>query len=139
MRASASQRLTRSEIKYVAKRVLEALIVLHEDHYVHTGVLLHFLLQHTGPYQDSTIDIKLDNVFVNYGTGDNRFTDIQLGDCGNTVPEDSPWAKDCDMIGAPIWRSPEAMLQIGWGTPTDIWSFGAMVSKKFNILNLRIS
>jgi hypothetical protein len=67
-------------------------------------------------------------VLVNYGQGGNRFTDIQLGDCGNTVPDDSPWARDCDMIGAPIWRSPEAMLQIGWGTPTDIWSFGALVS-----------
>jgi serine/threonine protein kinase len=44
MRASAPQRLTKSEIKYVAKRVLEALEVLHEDHYVHTGVLLHFQL-----------------------------------------------------------------------------------------------
>ena len=41
MRASASQRLTRSEIKYVAKTVLEALRVLHEDHYVHTGMLSH--------------------------------------------------------------------------------------------------
>lgn len=86
-------------------------------------------LQHTSPYLGLTIDIKLDNILVNYGKGDNRFTDIQLGDCGNTVPDDSPWARDCDMIGAPIWRSPEAMLQIGWGTPTDIWSFGAVVSK----------
>ncbi|OAL27499.1 hypothetical protein AYO20_09782 [Fonsecaea nubica] len=107
-RASASQRLTKSEIKYVAKSVLEALKLLHEEHYVHT-------------------DIKLDNVLVNYGKGNHRFTDVQLGDLGNTVPDNSPWARDCDMIGAPIWRSPEAMLQIGWGTPTDIWSFGAML------------
>jgi serine/threonine protein kinase len=38
-RASRKQRLTRQEIKYVAKNVLEALQVLHEDGYVHTGTL----------------------------------------------------------------------------------------------------
>lgn len=38
-RASRKQRLTRQEIKYVARMVLEALQVLHEDGYVHTGTL----------------------------------------------------------------------------------------------------
>ena len=73
-------------------------------------------------------DIKPDNVLVNYGQGDIRFADVELADCGNTVRVDSVFAKDCDLIGAPIWRSPEAQLQIGWGTPTDIWSLGTMVS-----------
>ncbi len=36
-RASRKQRLTRREIKSVAKKVLEALQVLHGDSYVHTG------------------------------------------------------------------------------------------------------
>lgn len=74
-------------------------------------------------------DIKLDNILVNYrqGQGDIRFTDVQLADCGNTVPADSAYAKDGYMIGAPIWRSPEAHLRTGWGTSTDIWSFGALV------------
>lgn len=58
--------------------------------------------------------------------------EVQLGDCGNTVRDDSSYAKDSDMIGAPIWRSPEAILQIGWGTATDIWSFGAMVCQISN-------
>ena len=93
-----------------------------------TQVCCLYILQLARYPTDSHVDIKLDNVLVNYGKGDLRFTDVQLGDCGNTVPDNSPWARDCDVIGAPIWRSPEAMLQIGWGTPTDIWSFGAMVS-----------
>ena len=38
-RASRKQRLTRQEIKYVARNVLEALQVLHEDGYAHTGTL----------------------------------------------------------------------------------------------------
>lgn len=38
IRAERKQRLTRQEIKYVARNVLEALEVLHEDGYVHTGM-----------------------------------------------------------------------------------------------------
>lgn len=32
------------------------------------------------------------------------------------------------VIGAHMFRSPEAMLSLRWGTPTDIWSFGTTVS-----------
>jgi serine/threonine protein kinase len=108
LNASVSQRLTKLEIRYVARRILEALKVLHEDNFVHT-------------------DIKPDNILVNYGQGDVRFTDIQVADCGSTVSSDSAYAEDGDLIGAPIWRSPEAQLRIGWGTPTDIWSFGTLL------------
>jgi serine/threonine protein kinase len=38
--ASAEKELTRPEIKHVAKKVLEALKVLHEDGYIHTGIVL---------------------------------------------------------------------------------------------------
>ncbi|KFZ09115.1 hypothetical protein V501_05700 [Pseudogymnoascus sp. VKM F-4519 (FW-2642)] len=107
LNSSAAQRLTTLEIKHVAKKILDALSVLHEDGYVHT-------------------DIKPDNVLVNHGQH-TRFADVELADCGNTVHVDSIFAKDRDIIGAPIWRSPEAQLQIGWGTPTDIWSFGTML------------
>lgn len=78
-------------------------------------------------------DIKPDNVLVNHGQH-TRFADVELADCGNTVHVDSIFAKDRDIIGAPIWRSPEAQLQIGWGTPTDIWSFGTMVSGLCQVL-----
>ena len=39
LNASAAQRLTRREIKHVTKKILEALKVLHEDGYVHTGMM----------------------------------------------------------------------------------------------------
>lgn len=74
------------------------------------------------------IDIKPSNVLVNYGHGDVRFTDVQLADFGSTVHRDSPYAQHGDPIGTPIFRSPEAHLQMRWGTATDIWSFGAMAS-----------
>ena len=53
--AAEKQNLTRPEIKYVAKRVLKALKVLHEDGYVHSGirktsrVLIEALLQISNP------------------------------------------------------------------------------------------
>ncbi|EGC45657.1 serine/threonine protein kinase [Histoplasma capsulatum var. duboisii H88] len=72
------------------------------------------------------IDLKPSNVLVNYGHGNIRFKDIQLADFGSTVREDSAHARDGDPIGTPIFRSPEAHLQMKWDTATDIWSFGAM-------------
>jgi serine/threonine protein kinase len=39
LHASNNQRFTRPEVKYVAQKVLEALAVLHDEGFVHTGVL----------------------------------------------------------------------------------------------------
>ncbi len=77
-----------------------------------------------------TLDVKLDNVFVNYGQSDMRFTDVQLGDCGGAYHVDHEYAKTCSVIGNAMWRSPEAIVQlpVGWTTATDIWSFGLCVS-----------
>lgn len=109
LKGSNKRRLSRSDIKKVAKAILLALRVLHQDGLVHT-------------------DVKLDNVFVNHGsTGNERFSEIQLGDFGGVVPQDSEFAKDGHLIGAGISRSPEATLQMHWGTPTDVWSFGNAV------------
>ncbi|PGH07313.1 serine/threonine protein kinase [Blastomyces parvus] len=109
LHASDMKRLTRQEVKYVARKVLEALSVLHEEGFVHT-------------------DIKPSNVLVNYGENNgDRFAEVQLADLGSTVHKDSGHARDGDPIGTPIFRSPEAHLSISWDTATDIWSFGAMV------------
>ena len=74
-------------------------------------------------------DIKPSNVLVNHGKGDgSRFSQIQLADFGCTVHKDSEDAMNGKGIGAPIFRSPESHLCMRWGSATDIWSFGAMVS-----------
>jgi serine/threonine protein kinase len=67
-------------------------------------------------------------VLVNYGKGESKFKEVQLADFGSTVHMDSAHARDGDSIGTPIFRSPEAHLQMRWDTATDIWSFGAMTS-----------
>ncbi|OJD12927.1 STE protein kinase [Emergomyces pasteurianus Ep9510] len=112
LHASNRKRLSRLEVKYIARRVLEALAVLHGEGYVHT-------------------DIKPSNVLVNYRQNEMheiRFSDVQLADFGSTVHMNSPYAQNGDPVGTPIFRSPEAQLQMRWGTETDIWSFGAMAS-----------
>ncbi|RDL30808.1 uncharacterized protein BP5553_10153 [Venustampulla echinocandica] len=112
LQASNAQRLTRPEVQYVAQRVLEALAALHNEGFVHT-------------------DVKPSNILVNYGPGEIRFKDVQLADFGSTVSMDSSYAQDGDHIGTPIFRSPEAHLQMSWSTATDIWSFGATASFQY--------
>ncbi|KAL3417507.1 serine/threonine protein kinase [Phlyctema vagabunda] len=117
--ASKKQRLTRPEIKYVARRVLEALSVLHEDGFVHT-------------------DIKPSNILVNYGSGSTRFTDVQLADCGGTVSVDSEFAQDGVLTGSSVFRAPEVHLEISWNTAADIWSFGVTLINLIWALNFHI-
>ncbi|KAL9100820.1 MAG: hypothetical protein Q9163_003850 [Psora crenata] len=108
LNASNTKRLERADTKYVARNILQALEALHSRGYVHT-------------------DIKPDNVLINYSTTPDRFSEVQLGDCGDAFmvdPNASPF-EEGHIIGAAIFRSPEAMLNLRWRTPTDIWSFGA--------------
>ena len=44
--ASVNKRLTRQEVKYIARKVLEALYVLHEEGFVHTGMALFIVHYH---------------------------------------------------------------------------------------------
>lgn len=74
-------------------------------------------------------DVKPSNILVNYGEdqGVMRFSDVQLGDFGDSYPQDSRWAKSGTQVGAPIWSSPEVLMETPWTTATDIWSFGTLV------------
>lgn len=83
-----------------------------------------------------SIDIKPSNILCNYRSTKapaadpaTRFSEIMLADLGSCVPATSIYAKEGDGIGAAIFRSPEASLHLPWGPSTDIWSFGATVSR----------
>jgi serine/threonine protein kinase len=126
LNASIKKTLNRKELKYVSRRILEALKVLHEDGYVHTGK--RFARNPSYGFTNSKVkDVKLDNVLVNYRAGDIQFSDVQLGDLGGTCPADSKYAKGGTPVGAPMWSSPEVIMETSWNTATDIWSFGTMV------------
>lgn len=132
LNASNSKRLGRLDIKFIAKGVLEALNMFHEAGYVHTGTRAWLFQSNrlTVTNADQTVDVKPDNILVNYGDGPTRFSEVKLGDCGDTyrVDPNADPKEEGHIIGAAIFRSPEAMLNLKWGTPTDIWSFGATVS-----------
>ncbi|XMA12056.1 hypothetical protein WAI453_004847 [Rhynchosporium graminicola] len=108
LNASIEKTLNRQELKFISRRILEALKVLHDETYVHT-------------------DVKLDNVLVNYRDGDIRFSDVQLGDLGGAYPADSKFAQEGTPVGAPMWTSPEVIMETPWNTATDIWSFGTVL------------
>jgi hypothetical protein len=63
------------------------------------------------------------------------FQTFQLGDLGGTYPADSKYAKEGMPVGAPMWASPEVIMETPWNTTTDIWSFGTMVRLLFEFVN----
>jgi serine/threonine protein kinase len=74
--ASNSKKLEKSEIKFIAKRILEALQAFHEDGYVHTGIIVAYLFLELSSRLANTnqiLDIKPDNILLNYGNGPSRF------------------------------------------------------------------
>ncbi|RFU34332.1 hypothetical protein B7463_g2008, partial [Scytalidium lignicola] len=79
-------------------------------------------------WRNLKLNVKPDNIFVNYGSGSSRFTEVELGDYGDVCfvdPKDHlKVGEEGHAIGAHMFRSPEAMLNLRWGTPTDIWSLG---------------
>ncbi|KAK4982672.1 hypothetical protein LTR50_007633 [Elasticomyces elasticus] len=127
LKASGEAKLARSDIKLIAKNILEALKTLHKEGIAHT-------------------DVKPDNILLNFSNDGARVVDAKLADCGKQpdlsisfaanlyegfagdawhVGHDVDPKGEGHVIGAAIFRSPEAMLQMRWATPTDIWSFGA--------------
>ncbi|WEW62007.1 hypothetical protein PRK78_007507 [Emydomyces testavorans] len=119
--ATKQQRLTRQEIKFVARNVLEALRTLHAEGYVHTGMK-------SGPfYYICAYTIYLINILVNYGKGEYRFSEVQLADCGGVVSDQSEFAKKGILTGTNVFRAPEVHLEIPWGIASDIWSFGVTI------------
>jgi serine/threonine protein kinase len=90
--------------------------------------VISLLANRPGLTNGRVVDIKLDNVLVNYKKGTNRFSDAQLGDLGGTYPTDSKYARKGTPVGAPMLTSLEVIMETPWNTATDIWSFGTIVS-----------
>lgn len=92
---------------------------------------------HEGPHDDiltsKAEDVILDNVLVNYVDDDVRFSHIQLGDLGGSYPADSKYAKEGTPVRAPMWTSPEVIMETPWNTATDIWSFGTVVCSNHDL------
>jgi serine/threonine protein kinase len=79
------------------------------------------------------VDIKPDNLLANHasrerGAVGSRFGAIKLGDLGDSVRADIATNDGQHIISAPIYRAPEAMLNVPWTVAVDIWSLGATAS-----------
>lgn len=106
----------------------------HSQHFTRTASCIRVTLCPTAltslePTNRGRTDVKPDNVLINYGDNSARFSEVQLGDGGDACrfsPEANP-LEEGHVIGAAIFRSPEAMLNLRWGPPTDIWSLGTTV------------
>jgi hypothetical protein len=113
--------------------VLRALAALHEQGFVHTGNITSARSQDSVSNDSYAIDIKPDNILVNYSVEDSvEFSKVQLGDCGDAYrfnPTADPF-EEGHLIGATIFRSPEAQLNLRWGPATNIWSLRATVSRR---------
>lgn len=84
--ASGSKQLEKHELRFIARKVLQALQALHSDGYVHTGMggrppSEEFSFVSNMPVNS---DVKPDNVLFNYGDDSKRFTEVALGDYGDT-------------------------------------------------------
>ncbi|KAF2661182.1 kinase-like protein [Lophiostoma macrostomum CBS 122681] len=101
-----ARKLTSREVKYVARSILEVLMMLHEEGIVHT-------------------DIKPSNILANFGDGLDRSKEVQLADFADWHPVDHRNLAEGVEMGTPIFRAPEAQLQLELGPPMDIWSLGA--------------
>ena len=114
--ASNLKRLGRLDIKFTAKRVHEALNMFHEAGYVHTGTVhgSSSRLDLPGLMLTKLVDVKPDNILVNYGDGPTRFSEVKPGDCGDTycVDPNADPKEEGHIIGAETFRTLEAMLNL---------------------------
>jgi serine/threonine protein kinase len=133
---SSKRRLKMPEIKAIGKRILQAICSMHQSGYVHTGIFkppghVPGLRSSEWLIVDGLADIKLNNVLINHENGASQITDIKLADCETAALIEANNFIASGPIGAAIFRSPEAFFQRGVGPPTDIWSFGTMVSSAY--------
>lgn len=118
----------------VTKRILEdtlrGLAALHDQHIVHTGRKYWFWT--CSPFTTilTVIDIKANNIFIDRKNDSEEIVirQVQLGDLEDAahVPPGSHIIGT--QVGNYMWRSPEAHSEAGLGKPSDMFSFGVVVS-----------
>ncbi|KAH6718576.1 kinase-like domain-containing protein [Leptodontidium sp. MPI-SDFR-AT-0119] len=96
---------SRLQIKSIARQILKALSNTHKQDIVHT-------------------DLKPDNIVFSHASSTTSEILVKIIDFGVASQRNED---RCRMITNPYWRSPESWVGIPWGTPADIWSFGAII------------
>lgn len=130
LEATRTRALVGSELKLVAKSLLEVLKVLHADGYVHTGKPTPRLITYKSSVTEHGTDVKPSNILVNISPATQKVVEAQLADLGSTLSHESKYAKEGHMVGTPIFAAPEVMLSMHWSTSADIWSLGTTVRSR---------
>ncbi|KAK0111476.1 hypothetical protein ONS95_001831 [Cadophora gregata] len=97
---------SRLQIKTIARQILKALSHSHKQDIVHTDLKPeNIVFSKSASTTTSELLVKV----IDFGVASQRGEERQ------------------HMITNPFWRSPESWVGLPWGTPADIWSFGAVM------------
>ncbi|RMY80671.1 hypothetical protein D0862_12636, partial [Hortaea werneckii] len=142
LRSARKAPISRRNIKTIARNILSALKTLHANGIVHTGDKTFTLDLIKGALADlhRKQDIKPDNILLNYDREGATVIEAKVADCAD-VDISKGDAFDANLtthphgaahiIGAALFRSPEALFGLPWSSSTDIWSFGATLISLF--------
>jgi serine/threonine protein kinase len=126
--------------KRILKDTLRGLVALHDQNIVHTGRQDRFYACSLFTTIPTTIDIKANNIFVDRKDDSQEMVarQVQLGDLEDAahVPLGSHIIGT--QVGNYMWRSPEAHAEAGLGKPSDMFSFGVVVSRETCYKSLRV-
>ncbi|KAK0125551.1 hypothetical protein ONS96_009387 [Cadophora gregata f. sp. sojae] len=108
----SQNKLSNATRKDILKSALTGLAALHEKNIIHS-------------------DIKPDNILLDYELKDGAFdvTRVQIADLEDSVILPIGKHLKNTICGNQLWRSPESWAKAAQGTPSDIFSFGIVVSK----------
>jgi serine/threonine protein kinase len=134
LKLAENESLSDATRKRILRDTLVGIADLHERNILH-GSKLHFAVANIRPLSTLTVrpfqDIKPDNIFVDYEETTNGAIEVQrvqVGDLemGSVIPPglNVRGAK----LGNPMWRSPESHAAARINLPTDVFSFGLVVS-----------
>lgn len=101
-----------SQIKRILRDSLRGLAAMHEKHIIH-------------------VDVKPNNIVFDYEGEDNStfaITSVQLADIEDAMYIPEGCAISGLDVGNWMWRSPEAHAACQVGPPSDVFSFGLVVS-----------
>lgn len=94
----------------IARKILEAIVCLHN----------------LGIYH---MDLKLENIIINYTTRESEITIIDFGAaCGTHIEKQNLRKKCSDEGTTPVYRSPDIAAKTGKGYEgNDVWTYGVIV------------
>jgi serine/threonine protein kinase len=124
------KRIPRETTKRILKASLEGIAGLHEGDIVHLGIAT-TLVSAVNLSRLTLTDIKPDNFMLDYRLDEDTIVvdQVKLTDLENAAHLPKGKAVKGFLAGNDNWRSPEAHFKGELTQPTDIFSFGAVVSR----------